>query len=136
MAGYEKATETSTSEAQLVARLIALYPLTNSKRTSRTFVVRLSAVRVEYSSIGDKLQKLSRELLSKKNTGSNNNNGLWSCRLKLPHSIHNHIQSLSTTSRIDQLTFVVLLHCNITAFLMRTEKRNHYELKCFKWSCI
>ena len=112
------------SEDQFVPLSIT-NPLLNLTRTSRGFVRSFATVNVKHIGIGDTLKKLTRELLSKQNARADYNNGLCSCRQKLTNSIVNHVQSLATTSRHNDLTFAILLHSNISTLLVRTELNAH-----------
>jgi hypothetical protein len=53
----------------------------NVSRFGSANVMSFATVNVKNFSVSDKLKKLSRELLSKQDAGSNNNNGLGSFRL-------------------------------------------------------
>ena len=67
-------------------------------------------------------EELLKQLISKKNTRSNNNNCLNIIRLKESTlAIFHHDDSLSTTSRNIDATFVVVLNCVKCSLLMRTK---------------
>ena len=117
---------------QAVIVSVCINPVANLPRASGGFVVSFSTVNVEDFSISDELKKLSRELLCKQNTRSNNNNGLRSFRLQLAQSIIDHLESLATTSRHNNLTFDVLKHCSDSTFLMRTELDLHWSHYLFQ----
>jgi hypothetical protein len=67
----------------------------------------------------DVLHKLLTELISKQDTWSNNNNRLTLCSTM--QSICDHDVSLTTASRDDHLTTIVLLHSIEGALLVGTK---------------
>jgi len=94
--------------------------------------VSFAAVNVENLSVGDKLQKLTGQLLCQENARSNHHNGLRSFRLQLTQSIVDHLQSLTTASGDNDLTLSVLCHCSDSTFLMGAEL-NHRSHRVWEY---
>jgi len=83
-------------------------PVVNLRRFGCALVMSLTTMNVQYGNVSDKLQKLTGQLLSKQNAGSNHHDGFRSIRLKLTQSIKDSNVSLATTSRNNHLTFGIL----------------------------
>ena len=96
-------------------------PVQNLRGFCSAEVMSFAAVNVKNCSVSDKLKKLRRELLCQKNTRCNYNNGLGSFRPQLTQSIKDHIQSLTSTRRFNDLTLRILLHLGINAQLVGAE---------------
>ena len=87
-------------------------------------VMRLTSMNVHHSSICDKLQILTGELLCQQNTGSNHYDGFGGIRFELLHSIKNTHVGLTAACGKDAHPFGVLLE-SIQGDLLMGAKLNH-----------
>ena len=108
------------SEDQLLA-VCLLTPVTDQSRASGAEVMGLTTMNVHHCNVSVKLKKLSRELLSKQNTGSNHNHDTTIASIKIFLRILDHTHGLATTRRDDDLTLVVRQHCGQCFLLVGTE---------------
>ena len=110
-------------EDQFVTRIF-FYPSTNYIWFGATEMPSFSRMHVHHRSISDKLQKFSRQLLTQKNSRSNDYNSFGIGILKLPNSIKNHRRSFPCPSWHHKHSFAVICH-GIQSILLVGTKLNH-----------
>ena len=109
-----------SSKDQLLT-ICLLTPVTDDSRTSAAEMMSLSAVDVHDCNVSMKLKKLGRQLLSKKDTRSNDNDDTSIRLIKESLSVADHAHGLTAPSRDNDLTLGVRQHRISSTLLVGTE---------------
>jgi len=101
-----------------------LTPITDNGRFGAAEVMSLTTVNMHDCNVSMKLKKLSRQLLSKQNTGSDYNDNTTITSIKIFLRILDHTHGLTTAGRNDDLTLVKCQH-RIQSILLVWSELDH-----------
>jgi len=118
-------------ENQFMTRSL-IHPVTDLSRASRALVMGFTTMHVQHRGIGDKLQKLARQLLCQEDAGCRHNNGLRSLFEKLTNRIKDRNVGLAAASGDNHLTFQVLGK-GIQSTLLVGAKLEHHQASQYRY---
>ena len=98
-----------------------LTPITNNRRTSAAVILGISTMCVKYRNICVKLHKLSTELISQQQTGSDHYDNAGVTSVKIIKRVLDHTKGLSTARRNYDLTFIMCQHSSQCILLVGAE---------------